>query len=496
MLRKFALILISILSLQAQGLSFDFLPAQSGPEKEFRQLMEGGNFRQALMVWSTSHRGSKFGQSQTGLATWSYLLYQNGLPLKALETLVLDTQPKSIDTKLLSLWTTELKNSPFIQKGWIPVTGGWRKIVDNSPVTLKIRNKKDITKAFAQANSITKDNVNQKTRVLWQIATLAPQINQVDSAIKALKLISESGQTIISRDQVQMSLARVLYQKGDLDAALNIYAQIPKGSLFWIDAVEEKAWAHLRQGQYDKALGDMTTALSPALVSFAGPESYFLANLLSLKVCDYPRIFKNSESFKKRHRDRLVALQELSKTGSNKGLIQALERMEVKGATVAAAGSNIDSIPRSAFNDRKFIQSVELRRELLAEVKKAAELSEAAKTLGDNQDLERISLDARSATARLQKMAFERARTLAGVELNHYRKIMNKMHIIEGEVIHRLHVDESLQGERNKLTKVKDEGDVLVFPYESDEVWMDELDNYKAQVKECPSLKGHKEASL
>lgn len=488
MLRKVVLLLFTILSLQAQGLSFEFLPSQSGPEKEFRQLMEGGNFRQALMVWSTSHRNSKFGQSQTGIATWAYVLQQNGLPLKALETLIFETQPKAIDSRLLSLWTTELKNSPYIQKGWIPTVGGWKKIVDNSPVTLKIKKKKDVTLAFNKADALPNDAVNQKTRIWWQIATLAPQINEVDSAVKALKLIRESGQSIMHTDQVEMALARVLYQKGDLEASLEIYKKIPKGSLFWMDAIEEKAWAHLRQNDFDKALGDVTTALSPALVLFAGPESYFLSNLMSLKVCDYPRIFNTSEAFKKRHRNRLVALQEISTSGTHKGLVQALEKMESKGPNVEAAGSNLEFLPRAVFHDRKFVQAVELRRELLAEAKKAAELSENAKALGDNQDLERIALDARAATAKLQKTAFERARVLAGQELVQYKKIMNKMHIIEGEVIQRLAVDESLKGKRTKREKVKDSGDVLVFPYDSEEVWMDELDNYKAQVKECPTL--------
>lgn len=490
MLRKWLVLTLSVLSLQAAALNVEFLPAQSGPEKEFRSLMESGNFHQALLVWTTAHGDSKFGMSDTGIATWSYLLLQNGLPFKAIETLVNNTQPKSLDKALLALWTTELKGSVFVQKGWIPMTAGWKKINDNSQVVLKLKSKKDIAKAFASAQALPKDNVNQKARVWWQIATLAPQINDVDSALKALKLIRESGQIILSLDQINMTYARVLYQKGEIDAALNAYAQIPKGSLYWVDSVEEKAWAQLRQDNFDQAMGTITTALSPALVSFTGPESYFLSNLMSLKVCDYPRIFQTSDLFKKRHRPRLLELQELSKNGTNKGINQAIERMDQKGVNLDAAANQIESLPHNIFHDRAFIRAVETRRELLTEMKKARELNESVKAMGDNHGLENILLDARTEANRQQKLALQRARTLATEELGVYRKIMNKMHIVEAEVIQRLHVDDSLQGERGKLAKADDKGEVLVFPYSSDEVWMDELDNYKAQVKDCPTLKG------
>jgi hypothetical protein len=101
-----------------------------------------------------------------------------------------------------------------------------------------------------------------------------------------------------------------------------------------------------------------------------------------------------------------------------------------------------------------------------------------------------VSSDSRTTAEKLKQAAVNRIRALARQELKEYRQILNKMHIIEGEVIQRLAVDETLKGERSKLAKVEDQGDVLVFPYNSDEVWFDELDNYKARVKDCPTLKG------
>src|SRR5690606_6777572 len=145
-----------------------------------------------------------------------------------------------------------------------------------------------------------------------QIATLAPLINETDSALRALKLLKESGQTVIGQDQVSATLGRVTYQRGELSASMKAFDEIPKSSSLWIETVEEKAWNNLRADDFDKALGQSITLLSPALAPLVGPESHFLANLIALKACDYPRIFKNSENFKQRHSARLASLQELA----------------------------------------------------------------------------------------------------------------------------------------------------------------------------------------
>jgi hypothetical protein len=281
----------------------------------------------------------------------------------------------------------------------------------------------------------------------------------------------------------------VLYQRGEIDAALNAYVQIPKSSSLWIESVEERAWAHLRRDDFDKALGETVTLLSPALAPLVGPESYFLANLMSLKACDYPRIFKNSELFKQRQRGRIVELQELADKGVNKNLNALLDRFEKSGVSLEAAGPIIGSLPRSALRDRIFVKNLEVRKEILSEIG-LAQGSELGPSLSTSSLLAKGMGSAKVRADQGRSLAQRRLRTLAALELKEYRTILNKMHIVEAEVIERLHVDDSLKGERSKLSKNEDQGDVLVFPYRSDEVWLDELDNYKARVKDCPTLKG------
>ena len=138
-----------------------------------------------------------------------------------------------------------------------------------------------------------------------------------------------------------------------------------------------------------------------------------------------------------------------------------------------------------------FVRFVESRRQLLIEARRAAELKEAVNALGGAGELERFESAAARQADRLKQQAWSRVRTLAVGEVREYKTILNKMHIVEAEVIERMHLDDNLKGQRSKLSKNEaDKGDVLVFPYRSDEVWLDELDNYKARVKDCPTLKG------
>jgi hypothetical protein len=435
--------------------------------------MEKSDYKGALQIWNETYGNSSFAQSDNGKATLGFLLIQNQMPLAGFD-LIFATSPSRLSAKLRKSITTEIKNSMFVQKGWIQTRGGWKKIFSNDPINVSIRNKKDIAKAFAKANTIAKDNVNAKARVWWKIATLAPQINEVDQSIKALKLLKESGQTVIGQDLISSALARVLYQKGDLEAAKTYFNEIPKGSSLWVESVEERAWTAFRADDYDKAVGESVTLLSPALAPLAGPETFYLANLLSLKICDYPRIFKNSETFKRRQMSHLQALQDLSNTGSNKDLELALGKIDNGGVNVQAIGANVTALPRSALRDSKFVKFMESRREWIKE-------SQNKQTA--------ITIPA-TVAEQYKKLAVDRLRVLAGRELKEYRQVIDKMHIIEGEVIQRLAVDESLKGQRSKLAKNEDPDDKLVFPYSNDEVWFDELDNYKARVKDCPTLKG------
>ncbi|MGE4132614.1 MAG: hypothetical protein AB7F86_13305 [Bdellovibrionales bacterium] len=487
-----AWILVFVLGISNGALaSFEYLPGSSGPEKEVKALIQGGNYRQAMMVWPNAMRLSDYDRTETGKAVYAYLMSQNGLPFLSTLLLMQNPSARGLNEELKGLWSQNLKSYPFVQKGYLLTNGFWRSAVNNVEPEIKIKDRKSLLGAWRVASRIPSDQENLKARIWWQIATQSPIVNLPDEGLKAVKLLKESGQTAVGKDQILSAEGRILYQKGDLDAALNAYQQIPKGSELWLESVEERAWIHLRRDDHDKAMAETITLLSPALAPLAGPESFYFNALLSLKTCDYVRLFKNSEDFKKRQRHRLTEMQNLSERGSNSGLNQALARIDEQGLSIEAVGPQLESLPRSALRDHDFKRWMEARHLILQEMKKAESLDKASEAFGASHWLAKIMGIARVQADEYRAKAVKRLRLLAKQELGEYRKILNKMHIAEAEVVHRLAADDNLKGQRPPVDKnAKNGRDVLVFPHTSDEVWLDELDHYQAKVKDCPQLKG------
>lgn len=73
------------------------------------------------------------------------------------------------------------------------------------------------------------------------------------------------------------------------------------------------------------------------------------------------------------------------------------------------------------------------------------------------------------------------------LDLKEFKQIVHKLNLIEAEAIQRLYLDKSLKAARPKKETKTQGADVLVFPY-TDELWIDEVDSYQAEVKKCPEL--------
>src|SRR5690606_30824461 len=88
-----------------------------------------------------------------------------------------------------------------------------------------------------------------------------------------------------------------------------------------------------------------------------------------------------------------------------------------------------------------------------------------------------------------RKGALERLQFLAKKELNEYKQIVQKIHLVEAEVIQRMYLDDNMKGQRAKKEhdEIRRTSDIMVFPA-NEEVWLDEIDNYSVAVKDCPKL--------
>jgi tetratricopeptide (TPR) repeat protein len=124
-------------------------------------------------------------------------------------------------------------------------------------------------------------------------------------SIEALRGLLAEDADSAQKNEVRLSLGRVLYGLGDVNGAIAAYAQVERGSESWYLALEERAWANLRIDRPEDALASIKTLLLPLFKDRVGPEPYFLGALIYLRICDYKSAFKTIRAFKEAFRDRV-----------------------------------------------------------------------------------------------------------------------------------------------------------------------------------------------
>ncbi len=244
--------------------------------------------------------------------------------------------------------------------------------------------------AFSAEASTTSAKPSQK-KLIAQALKLADQgKNQ-----KALNLLNSSAlKTAALKDELNLHKARIAFNLKLYKKSHEYYQLITKKSPQWLSSVEERAWVKIYLGQINEAIADSHTLMSPLFNDVVGPEAYHLSAFVAHQVCDFTRVFKIIETFKK------------------------------------------TSVSR--------IQKIE------ADLKQKRNLKNTW-------------------------------------ELKHYSNVISQLHLIEADAIQRIYLDKKLAGERSNIGNVagNDQYD-LQFPYEEEDVWIDEVDQLKVDAKNCP----------
>jgi tetratricopeptide (TPR) repeat protein len=275
-------------------------------------------------------------------------------------------------------------------------------------------------------------------------------IRQTLSTTLIVSLLSLAAFAGAGHDRATLNKARALYGKGDYAAAVKKYSEIKQDSDYFATAVEERAHTHGKAGEYNKALGDLTTLFSPVFEKTTGPEAYFTGALTHFRLCQYKQVIETMAKFKTNMRERVVALSALSEGVASPALAEAASALRTNYSSLSYA-KNAHLLPN------------------LFHLDKAAK---AAIKSGNNMALTRA----------VAKMANEDLKEIAANT--------KKLHLVEAEIMQRLNLAESRKdNDRNRMGKFKRDDGQLVFPYNG-EVWIDELDAYQVQAENCPKGKG------
>ncbi|MEO0336468.1 MAG: hypothetical protein AAF202_08740, partial [Pseudomonadota bacterium] len=463
-----ALILLAVFGLAAMSTAhaapkWRFFPKNEPAQKELLKMIKNGSYSQALLFWNSSLDGEAFVETTNGKALFNYLLWKSGAPVLAAERLFAIRTPQHLHPTVVDLLKIELSTgAEAVHKAKVNVGQKWQKVLGKQisaqlkrPPVYVLHGKRTIGVLQKELKSKTLTE-EERDQLIFQLGLAATIQDKEQLAYNQFVRLLESERANIDRADLFMALARLSYQQGEYDAAIDWYKQVPKSSPLWLESKEERAWAHVRLDQPNKAVAQLETATSPVFTPLSGPESDFLDSFVSLMICDYSRIFKITGNFLRKHKVRIKGLEALAKkrnTPLHKAFVSTVDSKSLRQGSFSKL---VRSLPRDFILDEFLMRHMEYRKAMSREGKRLAKLNQGNVQMSTfsadapEDSLEAIYRQSLIKAGQATKELSERMAALANFELDEYKLMIRKLHIVEAEVIQRLHLDENINGKRAK----------------------------------------------
>lgn len=490
------------------------IPQSTAEQNIFFAHLNAGEMEKAIYQWGPAFRNTDFLFSDTGQALYGYLLYKNGLPIFGLETLFSVKNPKEIPQELVKLWRLAAPSESAVwqrvQIQWLPI---WTEVFDaNTEVAALSGRDFQIVKdsEILELLKAAKLGSAERKWLEWQMLLKLAVQDDVEKAARVLALLlkesagknqpaveNKVGAKGVLQNTLSLTAARLLYQKGFLSPAIEHYKKIPKSSVHWFLAQEEIAWAYLRKGEPQNSLATLKGLDAKEFEHLVGPETIFVRSLASLKVCDYTSTLSLLKEFRERFQSRWKNLEVLVQRGSAlpdaKILLGILEASELQHPI--KPGPWAVTLPRRSTEDVSLLRLALGTRDLKVEVQKSSQMFaksiEGGSEIGFQGDIGIIKQKMEERLQTAESAFFSRVREMALMEKTEIEQLLQKMHIIEAEVIQQISLAESIKKANSVVAKevsVKvgttgsEAKETLKFPFEG-ERWFDEISNYKITIR-------------
>lgn len=441
--------------------------SDSGDTNIFLQRLFASDYQGALLTFKEAIRGTSFQKSVSAQALEGFLYFQNGLRLEGLEKLLSIEDVKTVTPVVLDFWRPVVKAD---SKEWkiskIKASDSWGAFFGLP----------------SQASQVK----------MWKSATELAVKDQLDQAAKLLAVLAKEPDPYVDQNLIHLTASRLLYQKGYLEPSIRYTKMVPRTSDWWFTAQEEAAWAYMRKAEIGSALAITKSLMHEKLTRDVGPETVFLHSLLNLKVCNYPEVITALKAYKERYRPRVIELQKLvaRDVSSEPALKKALSLSADARLRPIALGSESAKLPRVTGLDRQLQQDGLLVGVLTEQAAAAGKLYSASLEKGSQVGFQaefeglkkRLESQAHTAEAAFRARVIE----LARFEIEEISQLLQKMHIVEAEVIQQTGLSEriakdTLDTKKPKIKFEKVEADQIRFAG-TKEVWFDELNHYKVKV--------------
>lgn len=259
-------------------------------------------------------------------------------------------------------------------------------------------------------------------------------------------------------DEVRWTLARLYYENGDYDLALEHYKRIRTPLIEQASFLMEQAWNVYQKGDAEKAMGYLYAFEAPSFKRFFSPEFYLLKSLIYKDVCHYDSALSVVDSFQQRYGRSLNAIY-------SRRTVADQDNEEVM---------NIALTKQKIAKNWKFIQLLERESKSLAAISDqplrkylekiySLQIEESAHSLKQdlNDEFEQIANDLLRYEEEANLMRYE-----IGIDM--YQRVSQSHYKDEsGDP-----GDDSVK--QSRLRKV-------VFPFQG-EFWNEELANYKVTL--------------
>ncbi len=473
----------------------DELPKPHPDQSLFIRHIENGDWNKALLQFKVAFEGHSFQQSANGKALFALAHIRSGLPVTGLERLFTLENPRKVHPEIRRMLKEALPES---HPAWGLADIQWRaEFAEIFPAETEYQiiggsllSPKD-PKALADIFSKLPRHSLSRARAGWALVIHHSTNNDVEQAAKILADLMKSKAQPVTQDLMEITAARLLFQRAHYAAAIKYYEKIDKKSEYWTDAQEEMAWAFIRKGEPQNAMALSQSLVTPVMAQQAGPESFFVHALAQLKICDYPGVISSLQAFPKNFKARSESLKKLSASSESPQIKKILTRLKGGKLSRAHLGADGAILPRKLSRDQRLYILAQAAKNLEMEANAADTLYSQSLALTGLQgyfDKLRQTTSLRSQTA--LNAAQSRIKDLAQIENSEIKDILSKLHIVEAEVIqqvslaHRVATKNKAPAEKQKGATGSKDRDALTFPA-NDELWFDEIGNYRVDVKKA-----------
>jgi tetratricopeptide (TPR) repeat protein len=148
---------------------------------------------------------------------------------------------------------------------------------------------------------------------------------RTDEAVSLLKkVILQSPNGTALKDDARKTLARIYYETGEFAKADFLYQQIEMNIVEQAQNLLERAWAHYRMGNSERAMGLLYSFEAPSYVNSFTPEFYILKSFIYKDVCHYKKAMQVLEQFRGRYGPSLQSIYQRRPPQENRAMLMVI----------------------------------------------------------------------------------------------------------------------------------------------------------------------------